>query len=734
MTLSIAARAILVTGIAAIAIPVLAAESTSSATSTSSTTSSSSSTSKNEKVIEEVLVTAQKRTESVLDVPMSINVVSGNMLDEYRMEEMRYIDDLVPNLRVSATAASDGISMRGVGSSAGNLGAEQSVSMFVDGIYGGRSHQWQNPLYDVERVEVLRGPQGALVGKNTLAGAVNVLTRRPTDQFEAEIRGGYEFEMDGVELNGLVSGPISEKFYGRIAAQYQDTDGWIKNPYSGRDEPQVKNWLIRTSGVYDGETVHGFAKLEYSSVKMDGCIWDTFAPTESNKPTFVNGCNGWVPENWLEFDDTDSWNFAMDVDFDIGELTLTSITGYSYYDTGKLTDSDFGEFDNLAAQFYENYNQFSQEFRLLSPGGKKFDWVTGVYYHTWDLNTDRISMYNNLFGVINGTISRKGDQKDWVISPYAQANWNITDKLKVSGSIRYTHEDKDGCITRDRTGNAPGLLTDFCQNRKEDHWDPAGSIQYFMTNQIMFFFTYGEGSKGGGFTVDSTAVTEADFQYEDEGAKTYELGVKYENNYARIQLTGYKTDFTNQQVSIYDQQSLVFVSQNVGKSRSKGFELEALVQPWPSFSVGASVAYLDAYYTYWPDGRCLWPNDTDSSCREDRSGTPFDTPKWGASGTANYSHSLTSTMNFSAGLILTYQSDDNRFVDPRCRLDAYTKVHGRVGLEGSDGRWAANLSGRNLTNEKTFQGCVPTPLLPGWLTYNTEPTRQVTLELTYRFR
>ncbi|HEX7849953.1 MAG TPA: TonB-dependent receptor plug domain-containing protein, partial [Sphingomonas sp.] len=185
----------------------------------------------------DIIVTATKRAENVQKVPISMSVVTGERLAEFQATDVKSIQNSVPNVFVEQTAGNDVIYIRGFGSPPSNFSFDQSVSLYMDGIYAGKLRQEQAPFFDVGRVEVLRGPQGALFGKNTAAGAISIISAGPTDKMSAAITGVYNFDQKGYDLSGYVSGPVSDTFGVRVAVRLQDQDGWITNLYNGKKEP-----------------------------------------------------------------------------------------------------------------------------------------------------------------------------------------------------------------------------------------------------------------------------------------------------------------------------------------------------------------------------------------------------------------------------------------------------------------------------------------------------------------
>jgi iron complex outermembrane receptor protein len=202
-------------------------------------------------VLDQVTVTAQKREESLSEVPLSISVISGLTIDKESIQNFEELDERVPNFFVGRSPGADAIFIRGLGAGSGSPTLEQSVVMFVDEIYGGNARQFQIPWLDMERVEVLRGPQGTLVGKNTSAGAVRIISRRPTDEFEAYASAEYDFELDGPTINAILSGPVSEGFGLRGAFKYRNVDGYVYNSLTDEDEPGDEELAGRLIGTFE---------------------------------------------------------------------------------------------------------------------------------------------------------------------------------------------------------------------------------------------------------------------------------------------------------------------------------------------------------------------------------------------------------------------------------------------------------------------------------------------------
>ena len=450
-------------------------------------------------LLEEIIVTAQKREQSLQDVPVSVSVVTGDAIGKAGMSNLDELSTHVPNLSITEGSQNTTISIRGLGSGI-NQGFEQSVGMFIDGIYAGRDRQFRAPFLDVAAVEVLRGPQGTLFGKNTIAGALNLTTAKPSEEFEASVRTSYQPEHDEYSVEGVVSGGIAENLYGRLAVKQAESDGYVENTLTDRDGPSKVETVIRGTLVWEPaddlsittkyETARFDVGGEANTVDQSGG-WD--ALFEVADPAY-NGSDHYSRSASEEYSNNNNESLTVTIDYDIGEYTLTSITGYSAYNYVDVQDIDFTPLEVLTQNQRQDFDQWSQEIRIASPLSDTFDFVTGLYYQTSDLQHHRrldadiaplagavpamvevngnalplntaniadllevatfaappLSPTNKsaaiLVSELNGLeASRVGDyQQDsetWAV--FGQGTWHVKENLHVTLGLRYTKESKE---------------------------------------------------------------------------------------------------------------------------------------------------------------------------------------------------------------------------------------------------------------------------------------------------
>ncbi|MFT5711066.1 MAG: iron complex outermembrane receptor protein [Halioglobus sp.] len=539
-------------------------------------------------MLEEVIVTAQKRTESLQDVPISVTAIQGDKLEEAGIANMSALADYVPNLTISDAAVNTNIYMRGMGSG-NNQAFEQSVGMYIDGIYMGRGRQYRSPFLDIQRVEVLRGPQGTLFGKNTVAGAINVTTASPDmgEELNGSIAASVE-DNDGFITEGYVSGSVTDTLAMRLAFKYNENAGTFDNDFLGDDEINIEDTSYRLTAVWQPtDNLDVNVKYSNSNYERTGAPSTTrqyldadgraelfpnksafatiaYLVTDVHFPDFgtIAGKEGVTfKDNGLGQDgktvgigyaedgtENDTENFVAKLDYSMGDFLLTSITGYSGYESVDAVDVDWLPLQFISRDDDQEFSQFSQEFRITSPGGEFFDYVAGAYYEKSDLEFDRrVTIDTNMDGLVPATIGAPNlmfaltggaysadqiarnhayqlDSESYAF--FGQGTFNISDSFRVTLGLRYTKEDKDvdtnQCLS-DST-NDPDRLTslaicsnnpfmvaiqagsfntyqyDYQEDRSTDAWLPAANFQWDVFDDTMLYLSLSKGFKSGGFT------------------------------------------------------------------------------------------------------------------------------------------------------------------------------------------------------------------------------------------
>lgn len=428
------------------------------------------------RALEEIIVTAAYREQGLQDVPVSVSAVSGDTITATAIQKAEDIQFLVPNFTLTETGIGTNAFVRGIGSGI-NQAFEQSVGIYVDGVHFGRAQQWRSPFLDIERVEVLRGPQSILFGKNSVAGAVNITTARPTDELEGSILVSREFEHDEGIIEGVVSGPISDRVRYRVAARVRDLDGHMMNATLDQSEPQREDWTIRGTLEFDlTDNLVATVKAEIGEFDVTGrhieiineipggnglTYGQTLVFGLGGDPSTLNNVQDEIRSSNGDFSNNESKNYVLTLDWGIGDHDLKSITAHSSFEYDEFCDCDFTGTDVFGAALQESYDQFSQEFRLSSPTGGRLDYILGLYYQTSEHDfADQIivSPTSVLIPALNARVpgagfgdavantqaSRLASVDADVISAFAQLNWHLSDAFTLQLGARVTNDQRDG--------------------------------------------------------------------------------------------------------------------------------------------------------------------------------------------------------------------------------------------------------------------------------------------------
>jgi len=659
-------------------------------------------------VLEEVLVTAQKRVENVQEIPVTINVVTGDILDEFNIRDTNDLANSVPGLIIQETPQDlSQVTVRGLGTGSGGESLDQSVGLFIDGVWAGRIREFQASLFDVERIEVIKGTQTALLGKNTSLGAISILSRRPEGEFGGYLQGEYEFEFESTYLTGAVDIPTGAGNY-RLAFNLVDEQGYVDNHATGNEVPKRDQTTIRASAEYDiADNGVLLLSYQYDDLEIKG---DTFQP-DNDSTDFLASMdpdadigvdrdkNAWTSygNSGDADDEQDSQRAIIQYDHDFDEYRFTALSGWSTYDNNRLTDSDFLSVDYLTTVYDSDYEQYSQEFRITSPTGQRLEYVAGLYYLDSDMKYSNITDASFpppflLSGLpLDTTNVKYYDQDTEVWSLFGQGTLYITDDWRTTIGLRYTDEEKNVTWERQRTRIGVPLseiIADLLapvvpktpMTRSEDNLDGSINLQYDFNYDTMGYLSWARGSKSGGFTTEVAYPEDA--QYDTEEADTTELGVKLNlaDGAALLNISGFYTEIDNFQVITFV--GTAFITETV-PAESIGAEIEGRWAVSDRLTVGASATYSDAQQ-----------KDTGERL-------PY-APDWSASLDANYQRPWRDAgLMWRVNAALNYRDEQYMQREERGLDGALTLLDLRVALASEDGRWEAALLGRNLLDQQT---------------------------------
>lgn len=689
-----------------------------------------------ELAVGDIVVTARKRSENLQDVPISVNVTSGDTLEKSNIATFKDLANTVPNLFVQQTVATPTLFIRGIGSNANNLAFEQSVGLFVDGVFRGRARQSQTAFLDVDRVEVLRGPQGALFGKNTSSGALNVTTRSPgkTPEYEAYLTGTVEGD-NGVEGGLVASGPLSTTLGARLAFKASSNDGWFRNTTTGKREPRNSNQLGRLTLEFE-PSAEFTARLKVDAwhANLRGAAFFS-APfgtplqlTRATTPGLHEFDRGQGIDNGLTLQYMPQSGYVV-----------TAITGFSAFDYRRRADTDFAPQSALVTTYGERFKQYSQEIRVASPKiGDVFEFTAGVYGQRAISDFETIS--DLTVAPFNGTFGRFLHQTGTALSAFAQGSIEPVEGLRLTVGLRQSHETKRGVQPRTRAGVLPAswLGSTLSGRTKENDFDPSAQIQYRFSPDVMLYGSYGKGSKAGGFVHAQSNGTDANFVFQGETSKSAEIGAKVElfDRRLRLNLAAFSTDYDNLQVSAFDPISNVTVTRNAATARTRGIELESQARLSRGLSFNASAAYLDAKYLDFPGASCLFGAPTPPGggvCLQNIGGTRIPrAPRFTASGSFVLDTPVSGDLRAVGAATIAYRSsyDLDDTLNPFARQDRFAKIDLRAGIASA--RFEAAVLVRNLTNRLTSSYALGTPFTTGSEAFYVDQGRTIAIQLRIR--
>ncbi|AMK26554.1 TonB-dependent receptor (plasmid) [Sphingobium sp. TKS] len=740
----------------------------------------------------EIIVTAQHRIERRQDVPVSVQVIEGGDLAQHNLTSLGTVSLKVPSVQVGfGSSRGANLYIRGIGSGS-NQSFDQSVGIYTDDVYHGRSRTSAGTFLDLERMEILKGPQSTFFGNNSIAGAFNIVTKKPDDVFGGWARALISPNGDSggqFALEGAVNSRITDTLNVRVAGTFNGQRGWLENIVTGKFVPRERNAAGRlTLAFAPSDLFDATLKLEVSNSKSTGGLISQtdncpppapFTPRgfcaislslglpniDTNKYSVNDGGYG-------EFNNKEA---VLNINYHIGDHVLTAVTAYYKSKYYLQYDGDGTPVHLLNLQNPEVYDQFSQEIRLTSPDGNSLEYIVGAYFQSDQLFYETDLNFGNLSSTITsspalaalvpflpiGQVS-KSTQNERILSAFGSLTWKVTDKLRLTGGGRISHVRKS-FVWDEFYAAAPvpfGVFTPLPANlnslpsilgigsvgsvnlsRSDNAFMPSAKLQYHFSRDVMAYASYSRGFKAGGFNgADNTAIA-ANFPFNPEHVNSYEVGLKSElfDRHVLFNLAAFRSDYSDLQVSInqFLPNGVGFtIVRNAARSRSQGVELESkfIVSPWLSLEVAGS--YLDTKYVSYPNASPTDLQKFNGLTFQDLSGhrTPF-APKWSGSATALFTAPLPGgykAITEVEGLFATgYDTRGND--DPLLREDGYVRLDARLGFEDASGKWAFDIIGKNLTNAQIITFAAQYPSSLGSRSASKQQPRNVAFQVRYKW-
>jgi len=707
-------------------------------------------------VLEEVKVTARKREENLQDTPISVTAISSAQIEQARLLKVSDIEQRTPNLAIRAS--DNGVSsalqayLRGVGQFDFALTVDPGVGMYVDGIYLARTVGANFQLADIEQIQVLRGPQGTLFGKNTIGGAINVTTRKPSGEtnFNGEVTYG---DYDYLSFDGYAEFPLTDALAASVAVLTQDSDGWQKRD---RGDDWNSHLVLDYTDIDQNVYPQVLADFNPNAVVAGPYNNAVLAPMgDSCCEPNIDNIDRSQALNKLDKDQNETWGLSWTNTWELDGLTLKSITGYRDMDTESYRDADNDVNDYFSVGSLFDVQQFSQEFLLSNASGETFEWLAGLYYLNEDGDhTSNVTVGSGLFeatGVVplDLTLSYDRTQEATSYAAFFNTIWHMTDSTRLNFAGRYTYDEKDlDMFTVKRASQTPVLIPgptdpDACTDAVADgngsrvscdeDWDefsPKVGIDHDFSDDFMGYASVSSGFRSGVYNGRPTATAQVSVA-DPETLVSYEVGFKSQSWSNRLQINGalFYNDYEDRQFLVNRPSgsaasALALVVDNAADSTLWGGEIEFSVLPVAGLTISGGLSYIDPEYDKFESV------NPDTGELEDLSDRPFSAvPDWTANLLAEYVFDFNNGSNLRLRGDMAYKddifySDDENSVSfDRLHADSYTIYNAGVTYVTADDRWEFAVFGRNLGDTREITGGFGVDAFGNTTVSFTEPRR-----------
>lgn len=698
----------------------------------------------------EIVVTATLREATLQDVPVAVSVISGERLDAAGVGAVDALVDVAPSLTFTkgANDLNSSLSIRGVGTTVFSQAAEPSVSVVVDNVVLARAGMGFQDLVDIERVEVLRGPQSTLFGMNASAGVVSVTTKAPSrvlsGEFDTLVTEDGEFRQ-----RGTISGPIGDNAGVRLSGFYSDFDGNTFNFFNGDRLNGSESWGLRGKLVVEPTAALSLtfiADYRESDATPIATIrqFDNPAMEALVAPVVVGEENTDVNADGDIFSTTQQWGVSGKAEYTFdSDYTLTSITAYREWSFNNNVDVDNtsnppmpgGLFTWNINQGTVDLSQISQEVRLASPSWDKFDFLIGAFF--LDLDLDRTFARRWVFPApVGGRSSQfNANVGSTNIAGFVSGNFHPTDNLTIFGGLRLLNQKLTWDVFRDPANvlvpgdiplpGGPGTFADFDGALKDTALIGNIGARYKVGDHGNVYASYSRGYKGGAFDAEFGS-TDTNEPVAPEESDAYELGLKMStlDRVLSANIAVFYTKYRNYQAQSRGESDIApFVLRNAGEVSTRGVEAEFFLRPTDLLNLSFGAAWIDAKIDVFPGGPCYAGQTTAEGCingAQDLSGATLpNSPEWKFTASARQKILLES-LPFDAFVQAngSYQSKVQYALsqDPRTIQNGYALLNAAIGIEDRDGHYTFQIFGRNLT-DKFYPGeLFPSPSQGGRVT------------------
>lgn len=573
-------------------------------------------------LLDDVVVTARKRREAAQDVPLSITAYSSEKIDAMKVRNLTDLAVGMPNVALDDIGTSRGIanfSIRGLGVNSSIPSIDPTVGVFVDGIYMGINNGIIFDTFDLASVEVLRGPQGTLFGRNVIGGAILLNTNKPGEYFEAKLRTAVDRGKDGGYnryLMGNMGGPINDKLAARISVYYNDDEGWFENEFDGHDFGEAEQKMMRPTLVWKpDEYTELTLRYERSEIKGDGPAAQAHTNGAGVPGANVNFSRHRhdfsIDEPGFHDNETDFFSAELNVDVGFGDGTITNIFGWRDFEGRFGSDIDAQPTWLFHVNAWNNAEQFSNELRYNGWLSPRANVTAGVYYFNNEINYHE---RREFLGVLTGgrrpasTHDGGGDYEVETYGAFATLDYDISDTLTLMTGLRYTYEEKEADIASliRNINRACNVLDntcpfDFRDDEDWDSWAPKLGLSYRLSDDAFVYGHWTRGFRSGGYNLRNTSPEHTPEAFDEETIDSFEIGFKSDFEGGRLNGAVFfnQVDDMQRDVNLPSQAAgVVQLVRNTADADIFGVELEGTFNLTENLLLLASVGWLDADYTH----------------------------------------------------------------------------------------------------------------------------------------
>lgn len=707
--------------------------------------------------LEEIIVTAEKRAEGLQNIPLAITAILGESLENAGVKDVGDLVQVAPSLQFGTRQNNVFIAMRGIGQAGQDIGSQSGVTVSLDGVPL-LNHFMMNPAFlDIERVEVLRGPQGTIEGRNATGGAIKVYSKSPSEDFEGGITltaGNY----NRVGSKGFINAPLSDQVKARLSFQSERADGWLKNKYLDRRNDDTVLDQLRGQILFEPSedlTIHGI--VDYVRNRSDPSFNVLLGRAIADQPTHVELPGYPFPQNDidnLEFyinernrSDVEHIRATIIATWDIGDnATITSTTGYIDHEIDLTEiDVDLTPADATSFPLIGIYaKQYTQEFTLTTDLGSNADLVAGFFYMRGESSEP---LYMNSGGIENYLIYLPAEDLD-SYAAYAQFRYYLSDKLRATIGGRYTLDKKS--YEMDASVGAGAFNVLLTADNDWTAFTPRFVLDYTPTEDTLLYGSVSRGFKSGGFNTLGD-ITQPVNTFDPEYVWNYEVGLKAMmfDRKLRLGLTAFYADYKNLQQTVFrinEETSVRFPKvENSSTADIKGIEFEIEASPVAGLKLTGSLTRLDATFGKFCNNDPLYPSmPTDAGCENQglpagainlERNTLTQAPKWQVSVSGEYSFPVANNLEVTGRL--GYKWQDRVYFDiynnPLNSQESYGLLNASLSLSPADLKWSLTGWIRNAFDERYVSQGVTAPGVTPYQAGSLGAPRMYGATLDYRF-